>query len=317
MPHTVSVAMTTYNGERFLREQLDSIYSQTKVPDEVVVCDDNSSDGTVAILEEYKKKYGLKYYVNNPGLGVNENFFKAISLCQSDYIALSDQDDVWLPNKIEVTYNKLVEIDDGKPSVVSSLCNDIDAEGNLIQKKNDIADSYGYAATLLTIGHSQGCSLMMNRQLADLVINMKDSDIRIKNIMFDIFISFTSAIVGNKYNLGKRLMLYRHHNNNVVGKINKGSYSFRGKLLLRDKYVGFIPDSRFASIQLMYDLYASSDISNEKVVVFLKKLLSISQSNFFIGLMKICTLNEILFKRKISIVSKSIIVKIMRILFFC
>jgi glycosyltransferase involved in cell wall biosynthesis len=91
----ISLAMPTYNGERFLREQLDSIYNQTIVPDEVIVVDDCSTDGTISILEEYKKKYGLKYWVNEKNLGYNKNFEKAISLCTGDYIALSDQDDVW------------------------------------------------------------------------------------------------------------------------------------------------------------------------------------------------------------------------------
>ena len=75
----ISLAMPTYNGERFLREQLDSIYNQTIVPDEVIVVDDCSTDGTISILEEYKKKYGLKYWVNEKNLGYNKNFEKAIS----------------------------------------------------------------------------------------------------------------------------------------------------------------------------------------------------------------------------------------------
>ena len=101
MNKKISLAMTTYNGEKFLREQLESIYSQTRVPDEVIVCDDNSSDGTIQILEEYRQNKGLIYYVNKPALGVNSNFYKAISLCTGDYIALSDQDDIWKCDKIK------------------------------------------------------------------------------------------------------------------------------------------------------------------------------------------------------------------------
>ena len=65
----VSIAMATYNGEKYLKEQLDSIYNQTYKNIEVIVCDDCSSDKTVEILDEYKEKYGLKYYINEKNLG--------------------------------------------------------------------------------------------------------------------------------------------------------------------------------------------------------------------------------------------------------
>lgn len=103
----VSVALTTYNGEKFLRQQLNSIYSQTYKNIEVVVTDDCSNDRTVEILEEYKQKYGLIYFVNDKNLGFVKNFERAISLCKGEYIALSDQDDVWKPEKIEALVNEI------------------------------------------------------------------------------------------------------------------------------------------------------------------------------------------------------------------
>ena len=96
----ISVAMATYNGERFLKKQLDSIYAQDYSNIEVVVCDDCSDDGTVAILKLYQKKYGLKYEVNSENIGPNKNFEKVIKQCQGKYIALADQDDIWMPHKL-------------------------------------------------------------------------------------------------------------------------------------------------------------------------------------------------------------------------
>ena len=81
MKSDISIALTTYNGAKYLREQLESIYNQTILPDEVIACDDCSSDETISILDEYKNKFGLKYYVNNVNLGYNKNFEKALSLC--------------------------------------------------------------------------------------------------------------------------------------------------------------------------------------------------------------------------------------------
>ena len=308
--------MTTYNGERFLREQLDSIYSQTLLPNEIIVCDDNSTDRTINILEEYKEKYGLKYYVNNPKLGVNENFYKAISLCASDYIALSDQDDIWLPNKIEVTYKKLLEIDNGKPSVVSSMCHDIDTYGNFIKRTPKKEDTFGYAATLLTSGHNQGCSLMMNKEMAKLVLKLKDKDSRAKTIMFDAFISFLAAILGNKYNLGTPLMLYRHHDSNVVAKISTKRKSIRERARAQNLYVGFIPDVRFRCLKIITDILGK-EISNQDICKLLAKLETINNSSFIHGLLIIYKLPELSKKRKKTILIKSLISKIIKIILIC
>jgi glycosyltransferase involved in cell wall biosynthesis len=103
----VSVAMATYNGERWLRPQLDTIYAQTWSPLEVVVTDDASTDGTAAILAEYARSHGLRYEVSPSRLGLVRNFERAISLCRGDFIALSDQDDLWKPHKIETLVREI------------------------------------------------------------------------------------------------------------------------------------------------------------------------------------------------------------------
>ncbi len=103
----VSIAMATYNGEKFLQKQLDSIYGQTYKNIEVIVTDDCSTDKTVEILQEYKKNYGLKYHINDHNLGFIKNFEKAITLSNGNYVALADQDDIWLPEKIETLVEKI------------------------------------------------------------------------------------------------------------------------------------------------------------------------------------------------------------------
>lgn len=97
----VSVALPTYNGERFLAEQLDSIYEQSWPNLEVVVSDDASTDGTVEILRRYAERSGLRFVVNQQRLGLVRNFERAISLCRGELIALSDQDDLWKPEKLQ------------------------------------------------------------------------------------------------------------------------------------------------------------------------------------------------------------------------
>lgn len=98
----ISVAMATYNGEKYLPVQLDSILNQTIQDFEIVICDDCSKDNTRKILEDYARLDSrIKVYLNETNLGFKKNFEKAISLCSGDYVALSDQDDIWLPEKLE------------------------------------------------------------------------------------------------------------------------------------------------------------------------------------------------------------------------
>lgn len=99
---TIAVVMCTYNGERFLREQMDSILAQTYPIAEIIVQDDGSTDNTVNILREYAERVPqMQVYVNEKNLGFNRNFHTACLRATADYIAISDQDDVWMPNKLE------------------------------------------------------------------------------------------------------------------------------------------------------------------------------------------------------------------------
>ena len=91
----ISIAMATYNGELFIREQLDSILTQTLSDWELIVCDDGSTDNTLSILQEYANNDSrIKIYQNETNLGFKRNFEKAIGLCSGEYIALCDQDDI-------------------------------------------------------------------------------------------------------------------------------------------------------------------------------------------------------------------------------
>src|SRR5690349_17434303 len=99
----ISIALCTYNGGPFLAEQLASYVQQTRLPDELVVCDDCSSDNTMAILRDFAARapFAVRLHQNAANLRSTRNFEQAIRLCTGDVIALSDQDDVWLPEKLE------------------------------------------------------------------------------------------------------------------------------------------------------------------------------------------------------------------------
>lgn len=99
----VSVALATHNGERFLQDQLQSLAAQTTPPSEVVVSDDASTDGTLAIIEDFRATapFSVEISANPVAVGFAANFLRAASLCSGDVIAFCDQDDVWMPSKLE------------------------------------------------------------------------------------------------------------------------------------------------------------------------------------------------------------------------
>lgn len=128
----ISVAMCTYNGEKFLKEQLESILLQSKPVDEIVICDDKSTDKTVTIIETFLKQYPKKitFYENENNFGAIKNFEKCIELCSGDIIFLSDQDDVWYKNKVEKLIGDFQK--DEKALLIFSNGDLIDDNGNML-----------------------------------------------------------------------------------------------------------------------------------------------------------------------------------------
>lgn len=109
LPH-ISIAMATYNGARFLQAQLESFAAQISCPYELIICDDGSGDETVEIARNFAKNapFPVHIHVNEKNLGFSDNFMQAASLCRGSWIAFSDQDDVWLPEKIQKIQHAIV-----------------------------------------------------------------------------------------------------------------------------------------------------------------------------------------------------------------
>lgn len=139
---TIGVALALYNGEKFIRAQLDSIRNQKLAPDRVVMCDDGSKDGTVQIVRDYIEEFNLQskweLIINDRNLGYARNFYKAIRLCDTDLVFLCDQDDIWCSDKTE----KMTGVMEANPDILllSSCFGMIDADGKimhgLLEKRN-------------------------------------------------------------------------------------------------------------------------------------------------------------------------------------
>lgn len=134
----ISIAMTTYNGEKYIIKQLETIRKQTCMPDEVIICDDGSKDATTQLVNKYIISHdlqGWRLVINERNLGFIENFKQAIGLTHGDIIFLADQDDEWEPEKIEIM-TKCV-IDNPKISSLACSLSYIDQNSNSFLPKKE------------------------------------------------------------------------------------------------------------------------------------------------------------------------------------
>lgn len=211
----ISIAMATYNGEKYLPQLLDSLLAQTLLPSEIVVVDDCSYDGTLSILETYSKKMPIKVYVNDENLGVNQNFEKAVSLTTGDYVLLCDQDDVWLPFNVESKVQALAIMPQDKPAFVASRS--IMVDSNLKKILSFGVSKNTSDALEIFMTPFQGTTLAFNRAFLDVSQGWPKS---FKDFPYDVFLRFCAVLTANLYALSKPLMLYRCHENNVELKMN-------------------------------------------------------------------------------------------------
>jgi glycosyltransferase involved in cell wall biosynthesis len=132
----ISVALIVYNGAKYMRTQLDSILAQTHKVDEIVVCDDASSDSTIEVLEQYKNKHPNLFFIhyNNQNIGPTKNIEKTIQACTGDIILLADQDDYWEPNKVAT----IVKWFEQNPTM-----NGVFTNGSLMNSNGELDNKYG------------------------------------------------------------------------------------------------------------------------------------------------------------------------------
>ncbi len=173
----ISVAMATYNGADYIEEQLESIRIQTRPVDEVIICDDQSKDATVAVVQEYIKKHALeeswKITLNPKNLGYASNFMGAVEKTSGDLVMFCDQDDIWLPDRVKEMEQLMKEHPDMmllgsefEPFVSSEHAASV-PEWELKQHKNDKSlEKKTFNPENIFIG-CQGCTMCMRREFLD------------------------------------------------------------------------------------------------------------------------------------------------------
>lgn len=222
----ISVALCTYNGEKYLAEQLESFSAQTRLPDELVVCDDRSQDATVAIVRDFAAAapFPVHLHVNETNLRVIKNFDKAISLSTGDIIALSDQDDVWHADKLKI----FEEVFDAKPHVGLVFCdaNLVDENLNPLgytnwectffdQKKQELLRTKAAFELLLRQAFAWGCLSAFRAEYKPALLPIPDV---LPNILHDGWISYIIAAAGYIEPIPQCLVEYRQHTTQQLGQ---------------------------------------------------------------------------------------------------
>lgn len=206
----ISVAVVTYNGEQYLREQLDSILANMELGDELVVSDDGSTDGTCELLNQYQERDARIRVTQGPGLGVIANVEHALTQCRGDYIFLADQDDVWMPDKVEKVMavmreqNAMLVVHDAR--VVDGCCREV-----IMPSFFDYRHSGKGALKNMVKNTYMGCCMAFSREVLPCVLPIPQ-DIP----MHDQWIGVKCDL---KYHrtvfLREQLILYRRHGANV------------------------------------------------------------------------------------------------------
>lgn len=220
----ISIVLCTYNGSRYIEEQLNSYLKQTVLPDELIVCDDNSTDNTLDRVRRWRETVSFPVYiVKNPmQLGITKNFENGIRKAKGDYIFLSDQDDVWLSCKLEDSLQRMQQLEQqyGKetPLLVHSDLTTVDTSLQVIHdsmfRSQRMVPIEGDRAwqRLLVQNFVTGCTILINRATA-----IKALPFPPHIVIHDWWLATVVALIGHIGFVSKSTIYYRQHGDNSIG----------------------------------------------------------------------------------------------------
>ena len=231
----LAILLGTYNGGRFLRAQLDSLFAQTMKDFQLYIRDDGSTDDTMQIVREYQQRYSNMTIVEDgkANLGAMRNFERLLAFADADYYMFCDQDDVWLPDKIEVSFTKMKQMEQQYgdiPLLVHTDLEVVDEELNVIDKsfwrysniQPQVLDKNIY---YLGIANSvTGCTIMMNEKA-----KQASTPFPKQIFMHDAWIALCTMKHGKIDYIDASTIKYRQHSDNVFGAI-KDDFSIWSRL---------------------------------------------------------------------------------------
>lgn len=232
----LSIVLATYNGENYIKKQLISLINQTFPIYEIIVVDDCSQDSTVQILQEFSEQYPIvKIFKNEINIHAIKSFQKAAALAEGEYIAFCDQDDIWLPEKLEKQMMLLQThaIDDSRPLLLFHDLKVINEKDELIS--NSFWDLMNFKAynfsfrSLLFKNVVTGCTSIINKKMKEIFVNTDPTKI----MMHDHWFALIAFSFGNARYSDEKLIEYRTHSNSVTSK-EKMTYVFKLRNLMNN-----------------------------------------------------------------------------------
>lgn len=277
----VDILLAAYNGEKFISEQLDSLLEQSYQEFRILIHDDNSNDRTVDIVKEYEAKYPDKVRLISDDVKCGSsvsNFMYLTKCADSDYVMYCDQDDYWLPDKINVTLSKMQEVEKkvGKEKPVLIFADYKPVNSELIEITYDNSENQIFSYNLdfnrlLVQNYVTGCLMMVNKALYS-IMGEYHKDI----LMHDWWAALIASAMGKIYHIPEIVMLYRQHGDNVVGVVNVKSLEYRLRKFL---------DPSTKNMKYLYENQAKIFLSryekelNSEILKNLHDFLSISEQS--------------------------------------
>ena len=277
----IDILLATYNGEKYLKEQIDSILSQTYSNFRLIISDDCSTDGTRKILEEYKEKDSrIIVYYQEKNLGYVKNFEFLLKKVENKFYALSDQDDVWLSEKIEKSLEKMKEEDSdlvfGDLEVVDENLKTINKSFNnlmnltrKIKKCNDYNKLYLYNCVT-------GCTIVARKELLHKILPIPDNA---KTVLHDYWIALITSIYGKISYIDKPYIKYRQHGKNQVG-VEKTSYKMENFNEVRKLFIEVKLELFETNVSYCNRFPKEIQILNNKALEYFKQIRSKNNFNF-------------------------------------
>jgi glycosyltransferase involved in cell wall biosynthesis len=268
-----SVAMCTYNGEKFIKIQIESILNQSLPIDEIVICDDGSNDKTIEIIKQFQLEYPNKItlHKNQINLGSNKNFEKAISLCNGDYIFLSDQDDIWKMNKVEkiieyfsknesaeaVFSNAELTNDNNKKFTSISLWDSKGFMENQLSKPIDLYHHIKFKSNVVT-----GSTLCIKQEIKNLILPIPD----IQKFYHDEWIAIIIASRRKLEYLTDELISYRIHSEQQIGaKGNLNKNRLKNHLVMGNHILEHTTPKKYQDYARLSRIYFRNYLKFKKV----------------------------------------------------
>lgn len=221
----ISVCMATYNGEKYIKQQIDSILCQLGPEDELIISDDMSTDGTLDIVKKYNDSR-IKVHIHEKDHGFVRNFENSLSYAKGDYIFLSDQDVLWMPNKVEISLQYLNDYD-----FVVSDCITINEDEEVISNSRikDYNIKTGFWRLMIKTRYL-GCCMAFHKKVLNTVLPFPSNTYLMEH---DLWIAAVAECYYKTALIHDPLIKYRRHGNNVSSGGNAKGYPFIIKVYRR------------------------------------------------------------------------------------